>query len=109
MLSTVARCGPLGLSELAEIEGLNPTMLSRVVAKLEAGALLGRAVDPNDRRASTVAITSAGDRLLVGMRSERNDTLRAELERLPAGEREALWAALPVLEKLAEQLKEVRG
>ncbi len=35
VLGSTARRGPLGLGELAEIEGINPTMLSRVVSKLD--------------------------------------------------------------------------
>ncbi len=34
VLFTVVRRGPLGISELAEFEALNPTMLSRIVAQL---------------------------------------------------------------------------
>jgi DNA-binding MarR family transcriptional regulator len=32
VLFTIARRGPIRLSELAQAEGLNPTMLSRVIA-----------------------------------------------------------------------------
>ena len=34
VLGTVARRGPIGIGELAELEGINPTMLSRIVGKL---------------------------------------------------------------------------
>jgi hypothetical protein len=33
--------GPLGLAELTEIEGLNPTMLSRVVGRLDSSVRSG--------------------------------------------------------------------
>ena len=40
VLSTVAHLESIGMGELAEYEGLNPTMLSRVVGKLEARGLV---------------------------------------------------------------------
>ena len=48
-LGVVARQGPLRLSELAEIESVNPTMLSRVVAALDEAGLVRRRTDPDDR------------------------------------------------------------
>ena len=42
VLATAARLGPLRITELAEIEGINPTMLSRIVGKLEEAGLLHR-------------------------------------------------------------------
>src|ERR1700733_9716759 len=50
VLAAVAVHGPLGLGELAEFEGVNPTMLSRIVARLEQDGLIRRQVDPDDRR-----------------------------------------------------------
>ena len=40
VLSTVVRAGPVGVSELAAGEGLNPTLLSRVVGRLEEQGLV---------------------------------------------------------------------
>jgi DNA-binding HxlR family transcriptional regulator len=45
VLSTIVRRGPLRLSELAAEEGLNPTMLSRIVTNLEAAKLVARRPD----------------------------------------------------------------
>ena len=43
ILLTVVRAGPIGLSALAEAEGLNPTMLSRAISRLvDAGLLAAR-------------------------------------------------------------------
>src|SRR5689334_4092368 len=69
VLASVAAQGPLGLSELADIEGINPTMLSRIVGKLEEAGFVQRDVDQVDRRVVRVAATPAGaavrQRLLV--------------------------------------------
>jgi DNA-binding MarR family transcriptional regulator len=106
VLQTVARVGPVKLSMLAGQAGLNPTMLSRVVAKLEEQGLLSRLGDASDGRVCRVEVTPAGDELHDRVRSERTDVLSNELDRMPESDREAISAALPALEQLAERLLE---
>src|ERR1700735_5752782 len=60
VLGIVARHRSLGLAELIEIEGLNPTMLSRVVGKLDSLGLIQRLRDPDDYRAARVEVTPEG-------------------------------------------------
>jgi DNA-binding MarR family transcriptional regulator len=104
VLFTIVRLGPLGLSELAEIERLNPTMLSRITAQLSDSGLIRRSADPEDRRAAFVVATAAGRRIRERIHRERTQALSAHVEKLEQHEREALWHALPVLEELAERL-----
>jgi len=106
VLLAVLRSGPIGLSELAELEGLNPTMLSRVVSGLSEAGLVRRVVDEADRRAALVEATPRARRLRDRMRKERSDVLLAQITRLGPAERRALAAALPVLETLAELVGE---
>jgi DNA-binding MarR family transcriptional regulator len=108
VLFTVARVGPIRLSDLAAQEGVNPTMLSRVVADFCEAGLVERLTDPGDGRAALVKVTAEGRRLCERMRRERTDALNLELETLSDHERRLLDHAMPVLEKLAEQLKERR-
>jgi DNA-binding MarR family transcriptional regulator len=108
VLATTSRHGPVGLSWLAREEGMNPTMLSRVVWRLEDAGLLARRPDPRDRRAALVDATPAGRKLHERIRAERTDALSQLIEHLGAAEREALDAALPVLEQLARDLKDRR-
>jgi len=105
VLFTVVRVGPIRLSELAAEEGVNPTMLSRVVSDFCDAGLVERVVDPDDGRAALVEVTARGRRLCERMRRERTDALNVELETLSDHERRLLEEAVPVLEKLAEQLK----
>ncbi|NMH98289.1 MarR family transcriptional regulator [Pseudonocardia sp. K10HN5] len=104
VLGTVARRGPMGVSELADIEGVNPTMLSRIVAKLEDAGLIGRQPDPGDRRAVRVEVTEAGAQLHRHLRAERTQLLTDRLADMPEGRSAELLAALPALEALAEHL-----
>lgn len=104
----VDRQGPLRLAELAESEGLNPTMLSRMVGDLVEAGLVERRSDPGDRRAAWVGITPAGADLARRMRSERTQAVLHALDGLSASERRSVLGALPALERLAEQLAEAR-
>ncbi|UQX87592.1 MarR family transcriptional regulator [Jatrophihabitans telluris] len=101
VLGTVVRRGPLSASELAELEGINPTMLSRVIGKLEQAGLLTRTPDPDDRRALQIQATAAGQRLQHRLRRQRGQ-LFTERVQLMAPEHSALLLdALPALESLA--------
>ena len=106
VLETVAKRGPLRVSDVAEAEGMNPTMLSRVAQKLEGPGLIRRHPHPVDKRAALLEVTPAGRRLFERIRNERTDQMSLELDALDVKERQLLLAALPVLERLADQLKQ---
>jgi DNA-binding MarR family transcriptional regulator len=104
VLFTIVRLGPLGLGEVAEVESVNPTMLSRVTAQLSDAGLISREASPGDRRAAVVKATPAGRKMRERIHRERTAALGAHVDGLDEQQREALWTALPVLEELAEQL-----
>jgi DNA-binding MarR family transcriptional regulator len=104
VLVSVTIYGPIKLADLGAREGLNPTMLSRMVAQLASAGLVRRVADPADKRAALVEPTARGKRLHERMRQVRNDTLLAELARLSDEEHDLLLAALPALEQLADRL-----
>jgi DNA-binding MarR family transcriptional regulator len=104
VLGTVIRLGPLRISELADVEGINPTMLSRIVAKLEDAGLLHRRPDPGDGRAALVEITDEGHALGLRLRAERTRLLTGRLAAMPVDRADELLAALPALEALAAAL-----
>src|SRR5579884_1178414 len=108
MLLNVERNGPMRLSRLAEDEAINPTMLSRMVGDLVEAGLLERESDPADRRAAWVQVTPEGGELARRIRGERTEAMNAALSRCSATDRKAIRAALPALERLAEQLREER-
>jgi DNA-binding MarR family transcriptional regulator len=109
VLFTIVRLGPLGLGQVAEIESVNPTMLSRITAQLCDAGLISREASPGDRRAALVRATAAGRRMRERIHRERTAALGAHVEALDREQREALWAALGVLETLAEQLPVPHG
>jgi DNA-binding MarR family transcriptional regulator len=105
VLQKVSRHGSIRLSELAEAEGINPTMLSRVTADLVDAGLLERASDEGDRRAAWVKATSAGKRLNERIRRERTDALKLALGALTDAELKKIEEALPALEQLADRVR----
>jgi len=108
VLFAVVSAGSIGVGELAEREGLNPTLLSRTIGRLSELGLVRRETDPADRRAGFVVATAAGRKLRERARSERNDALARVLAEASAGEREAILEALPALEELARRLGDAR-
>jgi DNA-binding MarR family transcriptional regulator len=108
LLLNVDRNGPVRLSTLAASEGINPTMLSRVVADLVEEGLLERTSDEGDRRAAWVKVTRTGRLVAQRMRRERTDAVNAAMVALGEAEQRLIERALPALEALAEELKERR-
>jgi DNA-binding MarR family transcriptional regulator len=104
VLGIVVFRGPISLSELAQLEGLNPTMLSRVVSKLVGDGLIRRQADQTDQRAVHVEGTKAGAALHQRIKDRRTAIISACLEQLPARHSQDLLAALDALEALATEL-----
>jgi len=97
LLKVLSHQGPMRLSSLAQQLGLDASTVSRHVRQLEDRGMLERTDDPDDRRASRVAVSPAGGTCLAtafharltlvtaaldGFSDEERDTLRSLLERL---------------------------
>jgi DNA-binding MarR family transcriptional regulator len=105
VLGLVRVRGPLGLAELTELEGLNPTMLSRVIRVLDENGLIRRLPDPSDLRAARVEVTPAGELVHERIRDHRTQVLSECLSRLPPETAELLLSSVPAMEALAEAAK----
>ena len=101
-LSTVDRSGPLRLSELAAVEGVAPSTLTRLVAALEDRGYVERGTVASDARASELAITARGRDVLERIRQDSTTVLASSLASLQPGQLAALAAALPAIEQLAD-------
>lgn len=104
VLSTVVRRGPIRPALVSQLEGVHPTMLSRITSRLSRDGLVARRVDPLDRRAVLLVATDKGRRLQRRILAERNDALGQRFQALPALQRQRLVDALPALEALADSL-----
>jgi DNA-binding MarR family transcriptional regulator len=107
VLALVRVRGPLGLAELTELEGLNPTMVSRIIKVLDERELIRRMPDPNDMRAARLVATPTGEQVHDRVRAQRTHVLSECLGRLPAETADMLLAAVPAMEALAEAVKRI--
>jgi DNA-binding MarR family transcriptional regulator len=107
VLGTLTRQGPLRLSELAAVEGINPTMLSRIVGKLDDAGMITRRADDTDRRAAHVEITERGTAAFAAIRARRTAVLATGLAELSTDHAAALADALDALEALVAALARV--
>jgi DNA-binding MarR family transcriptional regulator len=102
-LDLLAEHGGLRVGELADKVGIDDATATRLVDRLEEMGVASRKSDVGDRRATTVALTPAGEEVVAGVAKQRQlffcdvlDALepaeRAELVRLTAKAAVALRA-----------------
>jgi len=99
-LSVIVFGGPITLGALAGAEQVRPPTITRLVATLEEDGLVEREADAEDRRIVRVKATARGRRLLLEGRRRRVASLAASVGKLPAADRAALAAVIPILEKV---------
>jgi len=109
VLSVIAFRGPIGLSQLAAIEALNPTMVSRVVGRLDELGLARRVQSTEDLRSASVEVTPLGHETNDRVRAARAHAAADGLRSLSEEHREAILAALPALDALVERLLATRA
>jgi DNA-binding MarR family transcriptional regulator len=101
-LATLERTGPRRITDLAAVEGVTQPAMTTLVRVLEESGLVERRGDVSDKRITLVCLTVAGASYV---RARRRAGARA-FERLIRGltdeEVQALVAALPALQHLAE-------
>jgi DNA-binding MarR family transcriptional regulator len=100
-LATLERSGPCRLTALAAREGVTQPAMTQLIARLQDAGLVDRAADPDDGRVVQVRITADGRAVLAGRRAVRAERLAARLAGLSPHERDALAAALPAMDALA--------
>lgn len=105
ILASIAARGPLGVGQLAAREGINRTMLSRVIGKLEAAGLVRRQPSITDRRSIEVVATRKGVRLRERLLADRSRLLAERLAELPGETVTTLLNAAPALDALAAALE----
>jgi DNA-binding MarR family transcriptional regulator len=101
-LVTVEKHGPIRLGELAAREKVAAPSMTRTVGGLLAAGIVEKIPDPEDGRSFHVVITPSGRTLIEQVRTVRSALLAERAARLTPPEYAALVAALPVLERLAE-------
>jgi DNA-binding MarR family transcriptional regulator len=98
LLASVVRGGPIGVGQLAEIEGLPSPAVTRLADKLEEAGLVTRQANPADRRGVHLVPTPAGEQLFARRWESGNAWLSGHLSALSEDDLVALERAVTVLE-----------
>lgn len=101
ILKLLSHQGPMRLSALAQVLGLDASTVSRHARQLEDSGLLERSDDPDDRRASRVAVSEHGNDCLAQAFETRRHVISSTLEGWTPEERETLRV---LLHRLVENL-----
>jgi DNA-binding MarR family transcriptional regulator len=86
----LAAHGSMRVGQLADGVGVDDTTATRLVDRLESAGLAARRSDTDDRRATTVELTSAGEKLVEGIAAERQQFFCDVLAALEPEERKEL-------------------
>jgi DNA-binding MarR family transcriptional regulator len=101
-LATTVQAGPLRIGDLAAREGVTAPTMTRIVSVLVSEGYVVREPDPADGRGWLVRATPDGEQMITRVRAARSQALLDRIGRLPTQQRDALLAALPALEALAD-------
>lgn len=83
MLEALATASdPLGVSEIADVIGVDQPRASRLVQQGVDREWVRREADPNDARRTRIALTEQGSQMIRGVRGERRERLGAALQTL---------------------------
>lgn len=101
-LGAISRLGSPTLGELAQAERVQPPTMTRVVAAMEAEALIVRRDDAQDRRVRRVELTRKGHATLERIRSLKTVYLARRLGQLVPAHRARAGELAALLEELVE-------
>ena len=106
VLSGLGRLGPTTATHLASVIGVDRSATTRYATKLEASGLVHRTVDPDDARATRLALTPDGATALAVTRRALSSAIDDVLSGWPAAEAAAFAASL---ERFTDGLEDMAG
>lgn len=98
-LSVLVFAGPRSIGRLAKDERVAAPTMTRLVAGLERDGLVERTPDPDDRRATRLAATDEGRRILLAGRERRIRALESLLVSASSKDRATLERAADIIER----------
>ena len=102
VLHTLARRGPMRLTDMLATEQLKQPALTSLVAKLERDGLLRRRPDPSDGRAMLLSLTRAGRQIVRSRHANRVAKLSRLVDQLTPEEHAVIAGSVDVLARLTE-------
>jgi DNA-binding MarR family transcriptional regulator len=106
LLRLTARRPGISVAEAAQELRLAPNSVSTMVSKLTADGLLTRGKADSDGRSVRLTVTPAGTERIAQWQDIRADTVGRALGLLNEADRRAIQAAIPALNRLAEQMED---
>jgi DNA-binding MarR family transcriptional regulator len=101
-LATLDRTGPRRITDLAAVEGVTQPAMTALVRVMEESGLVERRGDASDKRVTLVCLTEAGTSYVRTRHQAGVHAFERLIGELTDDEVEALVAALPALNHLAE-------
>lgn len=101
-LSVLVFGGPQSLTSLARAEQVRAPTMSKLVAELEAGGLVAKKVDGEDKRAVRIEVTVRGRALMEEGRKRRLAVLRKLFSGLSAADLAVLNNAASLMLRVSE-------
>jgi DNA-binding MarR family transcriptional regulator len=102
VLSHLHREGPSTPGAIAHAEHQRPQSLTRTFRELEEAGLIGRSIDPHDRRGAVLTLTAHGRSALTRDMASRDTWLAEALDTLSPAETELLRFAATLMGRLAD-------
>jgi DNA-binding MarR family transcriptional regulator len=103
-LRRLHRGGPVTAADLARQEQISPQSIGITLAGLEVRDLISRERDPNEGRRILLSISTLGRRELDELRSAHAARLAACVADLTDEEHELLERAIPLINRLADEV-----
>jgi DNA-binding MarR family transcriptional regulator len=105
VLALVANRSPVSPAEIGRAEGINPTMVSRIVSRLDELGLVRRVSNPRDLRGVIIEITPSGLETQARIKAQRARVVADALGRISEAERQAVRDAIPAINALVDVLR----
>ncbi len=100
-LTSLDLAGALTPRELAEAERVQPPTMTRIVGKLTDLGLVERVPHPTDGRQVILSTTRSGRAVLAKNGRARDAWLGRQIAALDTDERETLWRAVRIVDRIA--------
>jgi DNA-binding MarR family transcriptional regulator len=95
-------------SALANLFGIQPSVITRVLSRLEAAGYVTRTVDPHDARSLVIRITTAGTDISARIEDYYIDSMVESMAFADEAQLDCLREALPALARIALSLENRR-
>jgi DNA-binding MarR family transcriptional regulator len=105
LLRLTARQPGISVADAAHELRLAPNSVSTMVSQLTADGLLTRSRADSDGRSVRLAVTQAGGERVAQWQDIRADVAASALDLISEPDRQAIRAAIPALNRLAEQME----